>query len=219
MPSGVYIRTELNATGFKKGHTLFRTKESYTNDEYRKQLSSSLQKKWDSGTRSKNTNKGKHWKIKDSSNMNKDKIGKPSKLKGKNITEEHRKNISLSHIGLNTWMKGKKRTLETRLKISKSHKDKNLCKHNRDINLAIRNGIEIRLWREAVFARDNWTCQKTGIKGGKLHSHHIQNFAQYPELRFAIDNGITLSKEAHREFHKKYGIKNNTREQINEFIK
>jgi hypothetical protein len=82
----------------------------------------------------------------------------------------------------------------------------------------IRSGIEIRLWRESVFARDNWTCQKYGIKGGKLQSHHIQNFAQYPELRFAIDNGITLSDKAHREFHRKYGIKNNTKEQLLEFL-
>lgn len=85
-------------------------------------------------------------------------------------------------------------------------------------NRKIRKGIEFRLWREAVFARDNWTDQKTGIKGGKLHPHHILNFAQYPELRFAIDNGITLSEKSHREFHKKYGIKNNTREQLEEFL-
>ena len=75
------------------------------------------------------------------------------------------------------------------------------------------------MWREAVFARDNWTCQKTSVKGRELNSHHIKNFAQYPELRFAIDNGITLSKKAHIAFHKKYGKTNNTIEQINEFIK
>jgi len=33
-----------------------------------------------------------------------------------------------------------------------------------------------------------------------------------------IDNGITLSEKAHREFHKKYGIKNNTNEQLEEFL-
>ena len=83
----------------------------------------------------------------------------------------------------------------------------------------IRLSIEYRLWREAVFARDNWTCQKYEIKGCVLHAHHIQNFIQFPELRFAIDNGITLSKKAHKEFHKKYGNQNNTKEQIIEFLK
>lgn len=85
-------------------------------------------------------------------------------------------------------------------------------------NKKIRNGVEFRLWREAVFARDNWTCQKTGIKSGKLVAHHIKNFAQYPELRFAIDNGITLSKDSHTEFHKNYGKINNIKEQIIKFL-
>ena len=85
-------------------------------------------------------------------------------------------------------------------------------------NHKIRTSIEFRLWREAVFSRDNWTCQKIKIKGGKIHAHHIQNFAQFPELRFAIDNGITLSEKAHIEFHQLYGKKNNTKKQFEEFI-
>lgn len=85
-------------------------------------------------------------------------------------------------------------------------------------NSKIRHSIEYRLWRESVFARDNWTCQKTKVKGGNLHPHHIKNFAEYPELRFAIDNGITFSKKTHDKFHKKYGRKNNTLEQVIEFL-
>ena len=67
------------------------------------------------------------------------------------------------------------------------------------INRRIRTSIEYRLWREAVFARDNWTCQKCNIKGGELHAHHKKSFAEYPELRFAIDNGVTLCKPCHLE--------------------
>lgn len=85
-------------------------------------------------------------------------------------------------------------------------------------NQRIRGSIEFSLWRESVFARDNWTCQKCKVRGGKLVAHHIQNFAQYPELRFAIDNGITLCNECHKEFHKKFGFRSNTKEQLAEFL-
>jgi len=158
--------------------------------------------------------------------------------KGKIISEETKKKLSLLNSGKNNpnWGKprskesrkkiseanlGKKISLKTRIKISNSNKGKKSRFWKGGItplNEKIRRGIEYRLWREAIFARDNWTCQKYGIKGGRLHSHHVQNFAKYPELRFAIDNGITLSKKAHEEFHKKYGRKNNTKEQLEEFL-
>ncbi len=82
----------------------------------------------------------------------------------------------------------------------------------------IRSSVENKLWRDSVFSRDNWTCQKYMIKGCKLNPHHILNFSSNPELRFAIDNGITLSEKAHKEFHKIYGKKNNTRKQLLEFL-
>jgi len=82
------------------------------------------------------------------------------------------------------------------------------------INDTIRKSIEFKIWREAIFKRDNFACQKCKKIGEKIHAHHIKPFAYYPELRFAIDNGITFCKECHKEFHKKYGIKNNNTEQI-----
>jgi len=51
----------------------------------------------------------------------------------------------------------------------------------------------------------------------KITSHHIKNFAQYPELRFVTDNGITMCRKHHQEFHKIYGRKNNNEEQLKEF--
>ena len=86
-------------------------------------------------------------------------------------------------------------------------------------NEKIRKSVDYDIWQHAVFTRDSYTDVKTGIQGGKLHAHHILNFAEYPELRFAIDNGITLSEKSHMEFHKKYGRKYNTREQLEEFLK
>jgi len=79
-------------------------------------------------------------------------------------------------------------------------------------------GKEYREWRVAVFERDNYTCQKCNEKGGELNAHHICGFKDYPELRFEIKNGITFCKKCHGKFHKKYGVKNNTHEQLEEYI-
>jgi len=87
------------------------------------------------------------------------------------------------------------------------------------INKTIRHGIEFRLWREAVFTRDDYTCQKCGARGVYLHPHHILNFAQHEELRFAIDNGITFCKDCHNDFHSLFGKANNNQEQIIKFKK
>ena len=60
-------------------------------------------------------------------------------------------------------------------------------------------------------------CEYCGTEYS-LQAHHILSFAKFPELRFVVDNGITLSKKMHKEFHNKYGRRNNTKEQIEEFI-
>lgn len=85
-------------------------------------------------------------------------------------------------------------------------------------NYKARGSEEYKLWRKSVFIKDGFICQKYRISGGKLVAHHINNFAEFSELRFALDNGITLSLKAHNEFHKLYGKRNNTREQLEEFL-
>ena len=68
------------------------------------------------------------------------------------------------------------------------------------INEKIRKSIEYKIWREAVFARDNWTCvfcNKKEDVSGSLEADHIKPFAYFPELRFAIDNGRTLCHICH----------------------
>ena len=69
-------------------------------------------------------------------------------------------------------------------------------------NHIIRNSIKYKLWREAVFERDNWTCRFCGIRSRKgknvyLHADHIKQFAFFPKLRFSLKNGRTLCKKCH----------------------
>lgn len=66
-------------------------------------------------------------------------------------------------------------------------------------NKLLRQSLEFRLWRTAVFTRDNFTCVWCGQRGGRIEPDHIKQFAYYPELRFAIDNGRTLCHECHKK--------------------
>lgn len=113
--------------------------------------------------------------------------------------------------GTNTsGMKGKKHTPETRRKIAEKRKGSktNLWKGGvAKQNEIDRKSVEYKLWREAVYKRDNWTCQdcRARAKKGKrvtLHPHHIKPFSKYKALRFAIDNGVTLCFGCHQKRHK-----------------
>ena len=78
-------------------------------------------------------------------------------------------------------------------------------------------------WRTGVFSRDNYTCQCCGVKNGFgktiiLNGHHIFGWANNPEMRFDISNGITLCKDCHEKFHKMYGKKNVTNIELNNFL-
>lgn len=60
-----------------------------------------------------------------------------------------------------------------------------------------RNALEYKLWREAIFARDDYTCRICGKRGIAMQADHIKPFAHYPELRLSLDNGRTLCVSCH----------------------
>jgi len=126
---------------------------------------------------------------------------------GKKLSPEMREKWSetAKKHGFGKWMKGKHLPLETRLKQSEANlgeKSSQWLGGCTPINQKIRHSIESRLWRESVFSRDNWVCQKCRIRGVRLNAHHIKHFSRYPELRFAIDNGVTLCVTCHKNIHK-----------------
>ena len=81
------------------------------------------------------------------------------------------------------------------------------------------NQIEYKVWRTAVFQRDNFICQKCrDNRGGNLNAHHIESFAGNPELRTTVSNGITLCEVCHKDFHHQYGYTGSS-QQLSVFIK
>ena len=160
----------------------------------------------------------KHWLGKKLSQEHRDKLSKahkgiPSPNKGRKLTKEHKEKIKKSLMG-NTRRRGKpsaKWSVEARRRLSESKKGSksHLWRGGiTDINKAIRNSIEYKLWRDAVYEKDNYTCVWCKSRRGWhkdiktrtiLHADHIKPFSLYPELRFAIDNGRTLCENCHRK--------------------
>jgi len=82
-----------------------------------------------------------------------------------------------------------------------------------------RNLPELRQWRVLVFKRDNYTCQICGNRSCNLNAHHLDGWHWCKERRFDLSNGVTLCSKCHKDYHSKYGRKNNTEQQFIEFKK
>lgn len=112
----------------------------------------------------------------------------------KPLSQEHRRRLA-------SYAKGRITSMETRLKLSEAHKGSKHYNWKGGVtseNMRIRRSMELRIWRESVFKRDDWTCKECGIRGAFLHAHHIKPFAKYPELRCELSNGITLCVPCHK---------------------
>ena len=139
--------------------------------------------------------------------------------KGKKRTKEYCINASLIRKGQKSWNKGLKNihSEEGKIRIGNIWRGKHLPEYVKEkmslshkeekayqwkggisiINYGLRKSFPYRKWRKSVFERDNYTCQICGKRGNKLNAHHISEWANYEDLRFDINNGITLCKECH----------------------
>lgn len=61
-----------------------------------------------------------------------------------------------------------------------------------------RRGHSYREWRTQVWQRDNFKCRISNIGcAGRIEAHHILGWTEYVELRYEVNNGITLCHAHH----------------------
>lgn len=148
---------------------------------------------------------------------------------GKKLSEEHKKKLSESrkgkYCGKDNPNYGNHLSEESKLSISKKHKKRYGMDESHDNWNVLLNSIypefrrcyEYLTWRNDVFVKDNYICQKCGKRNGNKHAHHIKPFSlilienniktledaiKCKEL-WDIGNGITLCPKCHKEEHKK----------------
>lgn len=140
-------------------------------------------------------------------------------MEGKSHSEESKKKMSDTHIGKESWNKGTKGIMKpNKTSFDCGEKNNNFKKDwsnqkkenhwnwkggiTSEMNV-LRNCAMYQIWRNAVYLRDNFTCQNSNCeycdnkRGGFLNAHHIKSFAKYSDLRFNIDNGITYCRNYH----------------------
>ena len=137
-----------------------------------------------------------------------------SPLKGKRMSVESRKKMSQAARRRKSNRLGRRHTPETRRKISQIVRERaargKACHSFKDGKVADRRGqrfsAEYKRWRFDVFAKDGFVCQQCGdSRGGNLQAHHVKSFSDHPELRFVVENGITICEKCHEKTHAKVG--------------
>lgn len=56
-------------------------------------------------------------------------------------------------------------------------------------------------WRRAVLKRDEYACRMCGLVNKGNHAHHIKSWNDAPELRYEVENAITLCISCHARHH------------------
>ena len=111
-------------------------------------------------------------------------------------SEETKRKIGLAGKGKpNPWLSERNR-INNSQKRGENHykwiKDRTKLQKYGDANRDRRSGA-YNYWRKEVWTRDTWKCKidnKDCI--GRIEAHHILGWTKYPELRYEVNNGITL---------------------------
>jgi len=155
--------------------------------------------------------------------------GKPNPKNEYPRTQKQLEVLRISNIGRIPWNKGlgnkSFKCLVCGKKVSdKSYRRKKFCsKECKDLYSHLMRGenhwnykgkndklqrtwSQYKEWHRKVLEKDNFTCQVCGKRGGKLEVHHIKSFADYPDLRFEVSNGIAVHKTCHLAILHKWNI-------------
>ena len=124
--------------------------------------------------------------------------GKPGTRKGKPHSDESKKAISEALNGRSLSDEHKKAISES----MKGEKNPSYIDGRYPETQAIRHSLKYAEWRLMVFGRDNFTCLECGTRGVELNAHHVLRFANYPEFRYTVENGITLCKTCHYKINR-----------------
>lgn len=102
-------------------------------------------------------------------------------MTNREVSIETRKKISI----FNTTLTGEKarRWIKDRSKLVKRQE---------------RNDVAYKDWRRQVWLRDSFKCKIANPNcEGRIEAHHILSWRYYPELRYQVNNGITLCRAHH----------------------
>lgn len=106
---------------------------------------------------------------------------------------------------------------ETGIKLTKYTKEERLKR------LKETRTYHYRVLRRYILERDNYTCKKCNINPSKnskkLNVHHLFNRASFPKWKYKSINLITLCSGCHKQFHKQFGLVNNTPKQMKIYLK
>jgi hypothetical protein len=115
--------------------------------------------------------------------------------KGKNWSREVIEKLKISHLGKPHILSSEgKKSFNEKMKGEKSPCWKGGI--SRDTHSLARP--EYKEWRTKVFTRDNFKCRIANENcKGQLQAHHILRWADFPELRYEVNNGIALCVAHH----------------------
>ena len=136
--------------------------------------------------------------------MRQAKLGTVGNRKETKVSEETRAKLRQSHLGQKAWNKGmiglsvgwpkgKKRPENTGENNYRWIVDRTKLAKRQE-----RNDMAYKEWRMSVWKRDNFKCKISNQDcDGRIEAHHILGWAEYVELRYEVNNGITLCHAHH----------------------